>query len=247
VFDPQRIGRSIRAIRVRMGWRQEDLAGRAGVSRSWVSNVERGKATTADVARLQATCVALGADLDVRVRWQGEGLDRLLDEAHAALVERIVALLAVFGWETWIEVTFSIFGERGSIDVFAWHTATRTLLIVEVKSVVPDAQGTLSPLDRKVRLGPRIAWERGLDPAAVARLLIIGEGMANRRRVDRFAGLFDVALPIRGWAMRRWLQHPVGSVSGLLFLSDSTKGGTRRASAGRSRVNPPRRPRSPLG
>lgn len=247
MFDPERIGRSIRAIRIRAGLRQADLATQAAVSRSFVSKVECGKATTADVARLQRICAALGADLDVRVRWHGEGLDRLLDEGHAALVEGIVALLSRLGWQTWLEVTFSIFGERGSIDVFAWHAPTRTLLIVEVKSVVADAQGTLAPLDRKVRLGPRIAHERGLDPAATARLLVVGDNKANRRRIERFASLFDAALPARGWGVRRWLAQPAGSIAGLLFLSDSTKNDTRRTLTGRRRVNPPRKPKSVVG
>lgn len=240
MFDPERVGRSIRAIRIRKGLRQQDLAAKAGVSRSFVSKVELGKATTADVAKLEAVCRALGADLEVRVRWQGEALDRLLDEAHAEIVERVVGLLSRFGWQTWLEVTFSIFGERGSVDVFAWHPPTRTLLIVEVKSVVADAQGTLSPLDRKVRLAPRIAHERGLEPDVVARLLVVGDSMENRRRIERFAGVFDVALPVRSWDVRRWLQAPDGAVAGLLFLSDSTKNGIRRTSTGRKRVNPGR-------
>lgn len=247
MFDPVRVGRSIRVLRIRAGIRQADLAERAGVSRSFVSRVECGLATTADLAKLQAVCVALGADLDVRVRWHGEVLDRLLDEGHAALVERVVALLSRHGWQTWLEVTFSIYGERGSIDVFAWHPATRTLLIIEVKTVVPDAQGTLAPLDRKVRLAPRIGRERGLDPAQVSRLLVVGDQTASRRRITRFGALFEAALPARGWAVRRWLAKPVGSIAGLMFLSDSTKSGTRRSSTGRSRVNPPRKRKSNVG
>lgn len=247
MFDPERVGRSIRAIRVRKGLRQQDLAAKAGVSRSFVSRVELGKATTADMAKLDAVCRALGADLEVRVRWQGEALDRLLDEAHAAIVQRVVALLGRFGWQTWLEVTFSIYGERGSIDVFAWHPPTRTVLVVEVKSVVADAQGTLSPLDRKARLAPRIAGERGLEPNVAARLLVAGDTMENRRRIDRFAGVFDAALPVRSWDVRRWLQKPDGLIAGLLFLSDSTRNGIRRTSTGRNRVNPGRGATSGLG
>jgi transcriptional regulator with XRE-family HTH domain len=247
VFDPARIGRSVRAIRIRLEWRQRDLAERAGVSRSFVSKVESGKATTADLGKLDAVCRALGADLDIKVRWHGEALDRLLDEAHAAVVERIVALLTRFGWKTWLEVTFSIYGERGSIDVLAWHATTGTLLVIEVKAVVADAQGTLSPLDRKVRLAPQIARDRRLEPAATARLLVIADSMENRRRIDRFASLFAAALPARGWTVRRWLQMPTEPIAGLIFVSDSTKSGTRRTSTGRQRVNPRRTAKSGLG
>jgi transcriptional regulator with XRE-family HTH domain len=247
MFDPLRIGRSLRAIRIRLGIRQVDVAVRAGVSRSFVSNLERGLSRSTDVSRIEAVCLALGADLDVRVRWRGEGLDRLLDEGHATIVDRLAALLVPDGWQTWLEVTFNDYGDRGSIDVFGWHQETRSLLIVEVKSVVPDAQGTLVPLDRKVRVAPKIARDRGLDPASVSRLLVVGDTSTNRRRIARFDALFDAALPDRGWAVRRWLSKPSGSIAGLLFLPDSTRDGTRRSTAGRSRVNRPRNARNPAG
>ena len=247
VFDPLRIGRSLRAIRTRLGLRQVDVALRAGVSRSFVSSLERGQSRATDVGRIEAVCRALGADLDVRVRWRGEGLDRLLDEGHAAVVDRMVALLGSMGWQTWLEVTFNDYGDRGSIDVFGWYPESRSLLIVEVKSVVPDAQGTLARLDRKTRVAPKVARERGLDPVSVSRLLVVGDTSTNRRRVARFEALFGAALPDRGWAVRGWLSKPSGSISGLLFLPDSTAGGTRRRMAGRSRVNRPRKARMPAG
>jgi transcriptional regulator with XRE-family HTH domain len=247
VFDPLRIGRSLRAIRVRLGLRQVDVAIRAGVSRSFVSNLERGLSRSSDISRIEAVCVALGADLDVRVRWRGEGLDRLLDEGHAMVVDRLAALLNADGWQVSLEVTFNDYGDRGSIDIFAWLPETRSLLIAEVKSVVADAQGTLAPLDRKARVAPKLARERGLDPGSVSRLLIVGDTSTNRRRIARFEALFGAALPDRGWTVRRWLAAPSGSISGLLFLPDSIGDGTRRAAAGRSRVNRPRRARESAG
>lgn len=238
--DALRIGRSIRAIRVRMAWRQGDLAERAAVSRSFVSKIERGLVATIDLERLERVCRSLGADLDVRVRWRGEGLDRLLDEAHAVMVDRMVAVLKALGWQVAVEVTFNVFGDRGSIDVFAWHPSTASLLVIEVKSVVPDAQGTLMPLDRKVRLAQQIGRERGWNARTVSRLLVVADRTVNRRRVTRFGAMFDAALPARGHAVRSWLKAPTGPLSGLLFLSDSPGGGVWRGAAGRLRVNPSR-------
>jgi hypothetical protein len=65
--------------------------------------------------------VALGADLDLFLRWRGERLDRLLDEDHAAIVEAVVRLLREDEWDVAIEVSFSKWGERGSIDVLGFH------------------------------------------------------------------------------------------------------------------------------
>jgi transcriptional regulator with XRE-family HTH domain len=227
----------LRAIRVRFGWRQSDLARRAEVSRSFVSKLERGLARSSDVRRIEAVCVALGADLDVRIRWRGEALDRLLDEAHARIVDALVLILRTSGWEVALEVTFNDYGDRGSIDVFAWYPGPRALLVIEVKSVVADAQGTLAPLDRKVRVAPRLASPRGWSPVTLSRLLVIGDNTTNRDRVRRLGDLFAAALPVRGHAVRRWLAAPVGPIAGLWFLRDSTPGGTPKYSTHRIRVN----------
>ena len=127
----------------------------------------------------------------MRLDWNGEALDRLLDGEHANLVEIVARRLRSAGWEVAAEVTFWIRGERGSVDLLAWHPATRVLLVIEVKSVVPDQQATLSTLDRKARLGREIAGERGWNPLAVGRLLVIGDSRTARRRVDEHATTYD--------------------------------------------------------
>src|SRR5580765_8972595 len=85
---------------------------------------------------------ALDARVSCRLTWNGEELDRLLDAAHAAVVEQVVRRLAAEGWVAATEVSFNEYGERGSIDVLGFHPATRCLLVVEVKSVIPDVQAT---------------------------------------------------------------------------------------------------------
>lgn len=56
-----------------------------------------------------------------------------------------VGWLQSHGWLPRVEATYSRFGERGSIDVLAFHAATRTLLVVEIKTVIADAQGLALP------------------------------------------------------------------------------------------------------
>jgi len=153
-------------------------------------------------------------------------------------------MLRTAGWEVAVEVTFNDFGDRGSIDAFAWHPQFGAVLVVEVKSVVPDAQATLMPLDRKTCLGAKIARDRGWVAKSVSRLLVVADQTANRRRVNRFAAMFDAALPVRGRAVREWFRSPIGSISGLLFLPDSPPGSVRRVSTGRQRVNRPRHAQS---
>ena len=164
----------------------------------------------------------MGARVVGYLDWNGEQLDRLLDAEHASLVEAIVRNVRAAGWETITERTFAIAGERGSVDVLAWHATARALLVVEVKSVIADAQETLARLDRKRRLAGQLApveWR----PDTVGTLLVVGETRTNRRRIAGLEATFGAAFPHRGVAVRSFLRAPAGqTLRGLVFLSPST-------------------------
>lgn len=170
---------------------------------------------------------ALGATVSVRILWHGEGFDRLLDAAHADLTESTLHLLRDSGWEVATEVSFNVRGERGTIDILAVHHPTKSLLVIEIKSVVPDLQAMLGTLDRKVRLAVGIARERGWRIDTVSRLLVFPDDRTARRRVDQHAATFEAVLPSRTAAVRRWLRSPTGSMAGLLFLIDGHEAVTR--------------------
>ena len=107
-----------------------------------------------------------------------------------------------------LETTFNIRGERGSIDVFGFHLPTGTVVVIEVKSVVPDVQATLLVLDRKTRLAREIARQLGWTARAVARVLVVGDGRTTRRRVASHRAIFAAAFPHRTIAVKRWLRSP---------------------------------------
>lgn len=235
-MDPIRLGHSYRALRLHKRWRQIDLAAKARVSASVVSRIERGRVDTVSIATLRKVAEALEATLDIRIRWNGEGLDRLLDQAHAGLVEALVTRLQADGWVTDVEASFSIRGERGSIDVLGYHEATGIVLVTEVKSVVPDSQATLAGVDRKVRLAPEIARARGWTCRGIARLLVIGDSSTSRRRIDALAATYRTAFPAGGREVRRWLGRPDEPIAGLLFLPYSQPTHARTSTTGMQRV-----------
>jgi transcriptional regulator with XRE-family HTH domain len=203
---------------MRRGLRQGDIARLVGTSDSTISRVELGRVGRIQFARLRAIGEAVGAEVELQVRWQGEALDRLLDEAHSRLVARAVELLHGAGWEVRLEVSFAIDGEHGSIDVFARHPGTSIILVVEAKSVVPDNQAMLAALDRKVRLAHRIAAERGWSCRAVGRILVIAEGRTARRRIQRHRILFDTAFPVRTRQALAWIRQPQEPAPSALLL-----------------------------
>ncbi len=90
-----------------------------------MSRVELGRLREISAGALAAIAEVLDAELLVQLRWNGEELDRLVDAAHADLVEQTMRLLRSMGWETRSEVTFNVRGERGSVDILAWWPAGR--------------------------------------------------------------------------------------------------------------------------
>lgn len=244
-MDESRVGPALRALRRARGLRQVDVAKRAGLSRATVSAIECGDWDTMTIDGLRRAFDAVGARFVCLVRYRGGDLDRLLDERHAATSIAVAALLRRRGWIVLGEVSFNSYGDRGSVDLLAWHAATRTLLVVEVKTDIASAEEMLRRLDVKARLGPELAKERfGARPARVVRLLAVTERTANRDRVARLEGLLRDAFPLRGAALRAWLRAPgslpAGAAGGLLFVDPSRNAVPGGVTVGPKRVRRPR-------
>ncbi len=210
------------------------------MARSQVSLIERGHLDHLPLATVRRIAAALDVRIEVTARWRGGELDRLLSARHAALSDAVARHLRGLGWEVVPEVSFAIGAERGWVDLLAWHAPTRTLLVIEVKTEIVDIQALIGTQDRKVRLAPRIARDRGWLPAVVAGWVVVAEGPTNRRRVAAHAALLRAAYPSDGRTLNRWLANPVGALAALSFFSSAGKGDPRSSFASVKRVR--RRP-----
>lgn len=216
-----RIGRSVRAIRLRLRLRQSDVAARARVSRSSISLLERGFADRLSVATIEAIAAALGARLATRLTWHGPDLDRLLDADHAALQAAVKRRLERWGWLVRVEVSFNRYGERGRIDLLAWHPLRRVLLVVEIKTDLVDTQALLGAMDLRVRLAPMLARGFGWDVQRVVPAIVFLDDRTTRRRLAAVDTLFD-RYALRGRAAISWLRQPIEPVTGLLWVTKLT-------------------------
>ena len=232
----ERLGRLARMLRVRQRLTQGALASRAGVGRRAVSLLENGRASALRLREAEAIVAALGGRLDVRLLWNGPELDRLLDEAHAALGASVKRRLERWGWIVRVEVSYSHFGERGRIDLLAFHPPTRVLLVIELKSELVDVQSLLGSLDVKARLAPRIVERFGWTPRAVIPAIVFLEDRTTRNRLTRVDPLF-ARFSLRGRPALSWLRRPADAApSGLLWFTDA--GGIRRSPSPARRVRP---------
>jgi len=237
-MDDQQFGARVRAARIRRGWRQRDLAAAAGVSDAAVSRIERGHLDGISLRVIRLVAAALEIRVELLPRSRSADLDRLVNARHAALAEAVLAWFASLGgWVARPEVSFNVFGDRGVVDILAWHAPTRSLLVIELKTAIVDIGELLGTLDRKRRRAPEIAEPFGWRPASVSVWLVVAEGSTNRRRIAEHGATFRAALPARAVEARTWLRRPVGALHAVSFVSDRRPRSIRTGFAGIRRVS----------
>lgn len=230
-----------RAVRLRRRLRQADVARLAGVSPKVISRIECGGLDGVVVGRAMRVARSLDIRLEWNAWWRGGELDRMVNAGHAAMHESVARWLRASGWLIAPEASFSIYGERGVIDVLAFEPASRALLVVELKTHLVDVQALLGAVDRYRRLAPVLARERGWEVQAVSAWVVLRDTASNRRRLAAHATVLRSAFPQDGRAIRGWLSHPRGQVAALSFLSNGRHTTAIATSSGVQRVRVPRR------
>lgn len=236
-MDDAAIGRALFLLRTRQHLRQIDLAGRAGMSQGEISLVERGYIGGTSIRTIRRIFEAAGASLTMDVRWRGGELDRLRDTRHAILVAGFARVASGFGWPSIPELTYSEFGERGSIDLMCLNEPAHAIAVTEMKSGLTTIDATVRKLDEKVRLAPTLVFRQfGWRPRTVARILVLPDSTTARRQVAAAAGLLDPALPARTLELRAWMKGPIGPIAGIWFLANTTGGRIKEHSTTQNRV-----------
>jgi DNA-binding Xre family transcriptional regulator len=231
-MDNVRFGVTVRTVRIKRGWRQDDLSAMTHVSRSQIARIEHGHLDSIQLGTLRDVCAALEIRVDLVPRWRGGDLDRMLSSRHALLAESVVRALHRDSpdWQVFPEVSFSIWGERGVIDLLAWHPGRRALLVIELKTELVDVGETIGTMDRKQRLAAKVAAERGWDADTVSGWVIVAAGRTNERRLAAFRSTLRAAYPADARQIRAWLKDPVGSIAALSTWHEGSPGRNRNAS-----------------
>lgn len=93
----QTVGRRVCRERTGRGWRQVDLAKRAGLPRSRVGRIENGKLPRLSLVELRAVAEALGVGLGYLVVGEGHPVHGLLREPEPRFEHRQLVSLAAMG------------------------------------------------------------------------------------------------------------------------------------------------------
>lgn len=215
--EDQRLGRASRLIRRDARLRQTDLP----TSRFVTQEIEAGRAGALRLDDLRTHFAAMGAKAQLTVWWNGAALDRLVDRAHAQIVEAAAVVLTRSGFRVRVEHSFNDYGERGSIDLFAGHDQARAVFVGEAKSEWGSLEETLRRQDMKVRLAAKLAHEAfGWRPRIVANVLVLPDDSTSRRVVQRHNATLH-AYAMRARDIRAWMHRPDRSIAGIWFLSNA--------------------------
>jgi transcriptional regulator with XRE-family HTH domain len=218
-MDDQRVGSGLRAMRIRRQLRQRDLSALAGVPRGVIALIEHGRLDEVGFGQIRAVARALDARFEGLIRWQGGDLDRLTNRGHSQMHEAMARWFAgLDGWQALPEVSFNEYGERGIIDILAWHAASGIALVVELKTAIVDINDLMSTMDKRRRLASKIARNLGWNAEAVATWVVVAPGRSNDRALAEHATVLRAKFPGDGRSMRRWLARPTGEIAALSFL-----------------------------
>jgi transcriptional regulator with XRE-family HTH domain len=220
-MDDQRFGSAIRAVRIKRGWTQEQLAQRSGVSRATISRLERGHPGTFSLNVIRRVATALDIRVDLVARWRAGDLDRLLNAKHSQFHELVARWFAAElpAWILAPEVSYAIYSERGVVDIVAWHPGRRAILVIELKTDIVDVNQLIGKVGEKARLIRQIVRDRGWDPLTISTWVIVAAGRSNRARLAAHRSVLRAAFPTDGRAVRAWLRDPVGEVGAVSIWS----------------------------
>jgi transcriptional regulator with XRE-family HTH domain len=178
-------GQLIRSTRQALGWSMRELGRRANVSASQICRIENGlvEGLTFEVAArlLEALQVKVEIVLEPPIIF---GSERQRDAAHARCVAHVASRLRRAGWLVETEVLIETDGAFGWIDVLAFRPADRTLLVIEVKTALPDIGAAMRQVSWYERAARSIATQRGWVQRRTVGVLLV---LATQENVGRLA------------------------------------------------------------
>ena len=208
------------------GLRQRDVADRAGISQSYLSDLERGRWPGASLQVLADCAAAVGAQLAAFVEAQ-PGADAPRDLQHLRRQSLLIEFAANGGWTGVGEALVGDLPRPHSIDVLLTRAERREACVTEIWDWVDDGGQAMRGLERKVlatsdRLGP--GWR-------VEGLLLLRRTARNRALVRSIAPLIRSRYPASSARWLRALSDPTAAMPDGRGFAWTSVDGTRLIAA----------------
>jgi XRE family transcriptional regulator, regulator of sulfur utilization len=128
------LGRAVRETRLALGWTQQQLADRSGLSRSMAGHIETGSVNVSiDAAATLCDALGLRVDLGLRAPFLADRR-RQREPAHARCSAYVQRRLERHGWLVRRELEIMYGRSHGWIDLLAFDRRTGLLLVIEIKT-----------------------------------------------------------------------------------------------------------------
>lgn len=207
-----RVAEVVGEVRREVGWSQDELGRRAGVSQSTICRLEQGAIENLTIGTAARVLDALGikVTLELKSPLIANG-PRQRDAGHARCMAYVVRRLTRLGWIVQTETEVVSGAARGWIDVLAFRPSDGTLLVIEIKTELPDIGAAM----RQHAWYEREAWQvaRGFDwqPTRRVGAVLVLASAANMDRLRANRDLLTHAFPLTA----RELMGVVGGQSSL--------------------------------
>jgi XRE family transcriptional regulator, regulator of sulfur utilization len=219
------LGRAVRETRLALGWTQQQLADRAGTSRSMVGHVEAGMVNVSiDTAATLCDALGLRVDFGLRAPFLTDR-QRQREPAHARCSAYVQRRLERHGWLVRRELEIAYGRSHGWIDLLAFSSRTGLLLVIEIKTEIEDLGKIERTLAWYEREAGAVARTGGWRPVRVASVLMVLATDANDRRLRDNREAVRVAFPGRTDELRRLIHEPAHPVTGraLAFIDPRSR------------------------
>jgi transcriptional regulator with XRE-family HTH domain len=224
-----RLGVALREARSSVGLTQAQVADRAALSQTLISDLEIGHGQGASIETSAMGAAAVGEQL-VGFLEHAPGASQPRDIQHLRRQSALIRIAAAGGWSGLPEFRLDRDARWSrSIDVALVRQATAEAVVVEIWNWFEDVGGALRGLDGKVaalrdQLDPRVEW-------TVRALFVVRDTRRNRQLTTEIGPMFAARFPGSAPAWLRALTDPTQRLpdgDGLLW-SDRT-GATLKAS-----------------
>jgi transcriptional regulator with XRE-family HTH domain len=212
------LGSEVRLSRRRRRVTQQQLADRAGISQSVVSQAERGFGGNLSLDVWQRIFTALGRRLVIEAA--RDPVEEPRDVGHLALQELVLRLGRQAGYATTFELATKPAEPARSSDVGLRDDARRRLVLVECWNTFGDIGAAARASRRKtVEAEAHAIAVGGERPHPVHACWVIRATSRNRRLVARYPEVFASQLPgsSSGWVRALTLSQPPPGEPGLVW------------------------------
>ena len=188
-----RLGRELRASRLRRRLTQAQASERARLSRSTWSRMELGKGAGQTIDAWARAMLAVERPL--RLDLGADALERPADSGHLDGQELVLRVLRASGVKRFVELNTRPSESRRAIDVVALDEARKVMLLIQVWNTFGDLGSAARGFDRELAAAGEAAAGLGHPNVRVAGCWAIVDSRRNRDLLRRYPEFFATRFP----------------------------------------------------